>query len=79
MTTRWSPRRALVFAAIVLVVDGLAGYALDATGFFSLAVPFLVARLLARFVVPGMIVATLVIVLARAFNDGRRGASASSR
>ena len=78
-TTRWSPRRALAFAAIVLVVDGLGGYALDATGLFALAVPFLVARLLARFVVPGMLVATLVIVLARAFNDGRRGASASSR
>lgn len=74
IAAQWSPRRVLALAAIVLVIDGLGGYALDATGLLALAVPFLVARLLARFVVPGMIVATLVIVVARTFSDGRRGA-----
>ena len=76
---RWSPRRALLLCAIVLVVDGLGGYLLDLAGPFPLAVPFLVARLLARFVVPGVLAAALVIVVVRGLSGARRGGSASSR
>ncbi len=79
MMKRWSPRRAIVFASIVLVVDGLGGYALDAVGVVPLAVPFLLARLLARFVVPGMMIATLVIVVVRAITGARANGSVSSR
>ena len=79
MMKRWSPRRAIVFASVVLVVDGLGGYALDVVGVVPLAIPFLLARLLARFVVPGMMVATLVIVAVRAVTGARANGSVSSR